>query len=345
MIVENREPMVGAEPAKVARGAAPLITVAICTRNRADFLSGAIAAVLSQLTADSELLLVDNGSTDNTAQIVAKAAEHPQVREICEKELGLSAARNAALASARGRYVLFLDDDAVPEPGWLAAFSRFLSSPPSERVGVVGSAVWPNYEAPPPRWLNPAFHRFDLGNTVQRIQDYRSFWGGNSAYRRDAAIQAGQFNRNLGRKGAFLGAHEELDLNMRLRDAGFEMWWLPGAPVRHHVPAERNRLKWLLRSEFAASRTRALIKCRVRSRRIERFCYAAGRILIAPFHCLLQLLGALLIVPFSRRIATKLLLRVAGVAGLASGLIRRAIAQDPRTNAESHDLKLAGRIP
>src|SRR5204862_7722584 len=88
-----------------------LVTVAICTRNRAPFLQRAIESVLPQLTPESELLLVDNTSTDDTPQIIARAATHPQVRALREDQLGISAARNTASLNTGGKYVLYLGDE------------------------------------------------------------------------------------------------------------------------------------------------------------------------------------------------------------------------------------------
>ncbi len=134
----------------IARASGPLITVAICTHNRAAFLEKAVRSVLRQMTGDAELLIVDNASADDTPIVAARlAATNPQVEVIREAELGLSAARNAALKQARGEFVLFLDDDATAEPDWLAAYRCFLSAPPSEKIAVVGGAVFSDFEIRP----------------------------------------------------------------------------------------------------------------------------------------------------------------------------------------------------
>ena len=81
-------------------GATPLITVAICTRNRAASLQKAVDSVLPQLSEDIELLIVDNASTDNTPEVAMHlAAANRQVTVCLEDEVGLSAARNKALSN------------------------------------------------------------------------------------------------------------------------------------------------------------------------------------------------------------------------------------------------------
>src|ERR1041385_623617 len=136
-----------------------LLTIAICTRNRAALLERAMRSVLPQLTADAELLIVDNGSSDETLRVAQSlAAANSQVRTLVEPTPGLSAARNTALREARGRVVVFLDDDAVAESGWLRAYRKFFLAPPSARVAVAGGFVAPEYETPPPGWLRDGQH-------------------------------------------------------------------------------------------------------------------------------------------------------------------------------------------
>jgi len=112
----------------------PLITVAICTHNRAAYLDEAIRSVLAQIHDDTELLVVDNASTDNTAQVVRQFASHqPPVVGIYEARPGISFARNTAFLKARGRYVLFLDDDATAEPGLACRVSTVSQSSPFDK--------------------------------------------------------------------------------------------------------------------------------------------------------------------------------------------------------------------
>lgn len=125
-----------------------LITVAICTRNRARFLQRADENVLPQMTDKAELLIVDNASTDDTAAVAARlAAAHPRLTVCCENEIGVSAARNTALMKARGQYVLFFDDDELADAGWLQAYANFFRDLPSSRVGCVGGWVRPRCSA------------------------------------------------------------------------------------------------------------------------------------------------------------------------------------------------------
>jgi GT2 family glycosyltransferase len=300
----------------------PFISVAICTRNRAPLLEKAAHSVLAQLTAATDLLIVDNASTDDTYdRAAALAASNPSVTVYRESQLGLSAARNTALQVARGDYVVFLDDDAVAEPGWLAAYQSFLAAPPSESIAVVGGAVFPCYEAPPPKWLGAGSGELNLGAVAKRVSAHGGPWGGNSAYRRDAVMRIGLFDTRLGRKGASLGAHEECELNQRLQDAGYEVWWLPQARIQHLVPAVRVRLGWSLRSQFSLGRSTAIMRLRRMPGTLHRIRYRMVRLLLAPFHCAAHLLLALVCFPFQHgRLAVVALMHAARIAGMAREL-------------------------
>ena len=89
---------------------APLFSVVICTYNRTDALAGAIRSVLDQSFEDFELVVVDDGSTDDTRAVVT-GTEDGRVRYVHRSNGGLSAARNTGARAARGRVLMFLDDD------------------------------------------------------------------------------------------------------------------------------------------------------------------------------------------------------------------------------------------
>jgi glucosyl-dolichyl phosphate glucuronosyltransferase len=277
-----------------------LITVAICTRNRASFLEKAARTVLPQLNEAAELLIVDNASTDATLEAGTRlAAADSRVKFWREEELGLSTARNAALKRAHGRFVLFLDDDATAEPGWLAAYQKFLSAPPSEKIAVVGGAVFPDYEIPPPEWAGAStgFHRGDL---PKRLPYRDSPWGCNVAYRREAALAVGMFDSRLGRKGEQMMTREESDLNLRLQDAGYEIWWLPGAGILHFMPASRLKFRATMSSWFAEGCSSAIQRAKSHRAGWDRTMYRLARILVAPFHAAAHLVAALFLLPFNR---------------------------------------------
>lgn len=297
------------------------MTVAICTRNRAAFLEKAVRGVLAQIMDDTELLIVDNASTDGTAEKMRELAAFNPCMVVCgENEIGISAARNTALKRARGEFVLFLDDDAVPEPGWLAAYQIFLSTLPSDKIAVVGGAVIPEYEALPPKWMD-AERRFEMGNEPERFPLGGSTAEGNSAYRRAAVMEAGMFDKQLGHKGGALGYREGSDLNLRLQNRGYEIWWLPGAAVRHLIHANRLNLRWLLWSAFNEGRSIAIQRLNKKAE-ANRIFSRVARVIVSPFHIGINLLAAFILWPFHHgKPAASALRHAMRIAGFAWELL------------------------
>jgi len=118
----------------------PLISVVIPTYNRASHLPGTINSVLAQTFHDYEIIIVDDGSTDDTEQVVA-SLNAKNISYLRHKEnLGVSAARNTGIKASKGKYIAFLDSDDLWLPGKLEQqLAIFLKSPPG--LGLVYANV------------------------------------------------------------------------------------------------------------------------------------------------------------------------------------------------------------
>jgi GT2 family glycosyltransferase len=109
-------------------GRDPTFSVVMPAYNAADTVADAISSVLAQTDGDFELIVVDDGSTDNTSREVGLFAGDPRVRYVHQANAGLAATRNRALADARGRYASFLDSDDFMMPSYLATMRATLES-------------------------------------------------------------------------------------------------------------------------------------------------------------------------------------------------------------------------
>ncbi len=126
----SREPGGGRESAAPD----PLVTVLVPTYNRAPLLGAALRSILDQTFTDFEVIVVDDGSTDNTGETIA-ALRDARVRYLYQLHVGISAALNAGLRAGRGRYVARLDSDDLWLPAMLATLVPLLEQRPE--VGVV----------------------------------------------------------------------------------------------------------------------------------------------------------------------------------------------------------------
>jgi glycosyltransferase involved in cell wall biosynthesis len=292
------------------------VTVAICTRNRRAYLEKAVESVLPQIGEDCELLIVDNRSTDGTlAAVVAMAKRDGRIRYEREERPGISFARNAALRSARGEWVLFFDDDEIAPDGWLDAYLHFFVAHGGTRVGAVGGGCEPEFETPPPGWFYMKWARYDMGAEELRLVDHRTPGAGNCAIHRAAALELGGFSEKLARA-------EDTDLIYRLQLAGYEVWWLPNAAILHIISGERLTIAALARMAFAEGESVARLRLLHRGSALSRETYRFGRLLISPFYSLALFAASIVTIPVRRgQVAARNLQRAVRALGIASQLI------------------------
>lgn len=237
------------------------LSAVICTRDRADWIARSASSLATQDIDPSrlEVLVVDNGSTDDTpAQVARLAATHPCIRYVREDRPGVSVARNAGIAQSSGDVVAFLDDDALASPGWALQYLDAFAA--DDAVAAAGGRIdlaWPQQR---PTWVPERFESMytclDLGSDPVDFAPTAMPYGANMALRRTALDVVGPFAVSLGRRsGQDLTSGEERDMFDRLRDHGGRIRYVPGAAAVHHVLPDRVRRSWLLRRAHAQGRT------------------------------------------------------------------------------------------
>jgi glycosyltransferase involved in cell wall biosynthesis len=227
------------------------ISAVICTHNRQDYLVRAIESLLAQDFPDSEIILVNNASTDGTADLAQNYTNHPQFRYIYEPVLGLSTARNTGAVAAQGEIIAYLDDDAVASPGWLRVLSTAFTE--DQKLAIAGGKVTlllPEDQLLP-WWISPSLASnlgaYDLGNEKVDIhQPGLTPRGLNYAIRKQFWRSMGGFAVNLGRKGKNLLSNEEVHATEVALRQGWRVAYLPEAIVAHQVVPERLKPQWFL---------------------------------------------------------------------------------------------------
>jgi glycosyltransferase involved in cell wall biosynthesis len=183
-----------------------VITVIIPTRNRADLLGSALESLDSQtLSKDEfEVIVVDNGSTDHTADLVSGLEKKREnLRYVSEPTPGLHAGRHRGLKEAHGDVLVYIDDDIRATPSWLEAIAENFADP---RVSMVGGNNYPDFQGPVPGWLEKLWARPALGGqgivylSVLSLPDGRReispylVWGCNFSVRKQVVLDAGGFH-------------------------------------------------------------------------------------------------------------------------------------------------------
>jgi len=232
-------------------------------------LEAGIRELQRQVGPDDQVIVVIDHNPDLARNAAVKLADvHTRVVESTE-EPGLSGARNTGIEACREDVVLFLDDDAFPESGWLAAFrERFDSSP---EIMAVGGAVRPNWEGgKAPRWFPPEFGWVvgcDYRGLPPSGAQIRNPIGASMGIRRVVFGLVGSFRDQVGRVGELPVGCEETELSIRLRRG------IPGARivrdtapvVRHLVPMARQRPAYFVRRCYHEGRSKAAVSAMVGS--------------------------------------------------------------------------------
>jgi glycosyltransferase involved in cell wall biosynthesis len=205
--------------------------------------------------SEYEVVIVDNGSTDQTSEIAREFQERAQIRYIHEERVGLCIARNTGWRAAEGRYIAFFDDDAIACPGWLNAIRRAFEDT-IRPIGIAGGRVTPIWERQPPSWLANeiagSLTIVDWGPFDKTISDLRSEWlvGANMAVPKAILAEVGGFHPWLDRVGTNLLSSGDVYLQREIIRRGFCCQYVPKIAVKHLVPTSRLNQRWFLRRFF-----------------------------------------------------------------------------------------------
>ena len=196
------------------------MSVVVATYNRAASLDRLLTAIAAQhdLVIAPEVVVVDDGSTDDTAAVVARHGH----RRVVTGHVGPAVARNAGWRAAQGEVIVFTDDDCVPATDWLAGL---LAACADEGVDGVGGGIVP--------LLHGYFEDF---SHAERLADHgvaadgtvRYLVTANAAYRRSALERVGGFDETFPRP-----AGEDVDLSARVAETGGRLALAPNAVVAH----------------------------------------------------------------------------------------------------------------
>lgn len=219
----------------------PDISVVIVTWNGREHLDACLPAVAAQQGVILETIVVDNGSTDGTVEHVRTRYPWARLVPLVENR-GFAAGSNAGAREARGRFVAFLNNDTVPEPGWLQALVAGVSE--SDRFQLATSLI---VYMDDPEVIDSAgdgllraggaFKRYH-GEHVDLAREQAEVFGVCGAaclMPRRVFEELGGFDED------FFASHEDVDLSYRARLLGYRCRYVPGAVVRHRGSATLGR--------------------------------------------------------------------------------------------------------
>jgi GT2 family glycosyltransferase len=216
----------------------PLVSAVVVNWNGGRMLEDCLASLFAQTWPALEVIVVDNGSTDGSAEAAARHGDRIRLLRNTSNE-GFALANNQAFAVARGEWVFLLNNDAVAEPEAIAELMAFAAERPEvgmlacrvnrlEEPHVFDSAgllIYPDGVCRSRGWQEKDLGQYD------RAEEVLAPHGCACAYRRSMLDETGGFD------ASYFCYLEDLDLGMRGQLAGWKCWYVPTARIRHQKSA------------------------------------------------------------------------------------------------------------
>lgn len=233
------------------------ITVAICTYNGEKRFPQVLEALRSQVSTEDfswEILVVDNNSTDNTAQRVREYQANwngvAPLHYCFEAEQGAAHARQRAIKEVSSPLIGFLDDDNIPAPDWVAAAYRFAIEHP--HAGAYGSYIEGDFEGePPPNFdrIKPFLAIVQRGNKPLLYTPQKKLLPPSAGL----VVRVQAWRENVpdrcilrGRVPGSMLTGEDLEALSYIQQAHWEIWYNPAMKLTHKIPSHRLRKEYLI---------------------------------------------------------------------------------------------------
>jgi glycosyltransferase involved in cell wall biosynthesis len=221
-------------------------SIIIPTYNRVEYLVDTLRSVQEQdqIEGAVEVIIVDNASTDATADTVESIRSDFRlpVHYIYEDRIGLHHSRHAGATAAQGEILAFIDDDVRVSPNWLAAIVEAYADP---RTSAAGGRVLPEWESDPPKFISRLrgdyLSLLDYGDQARPLSEGEGINGCNYSVRRKTLFDVGGFHPDSFSDPAlqWLRGDGEAGLTKKILAAGGQVMYLPEATVWHRIPPSR----------------------------------------------------------------------------------------------------------
>lgn len=234
----------------------PAVTVVFATRNRAVALVPVLES-FTGLTAPEggwKLLVIDNGSTDDTPTLLRGYTDRLPLTVLSEPRAGKNRALNTALPHFQGELIVLTDDDVLPQADWLVQLQRAARDHPD--ASLFGGTVLPHWSRPRPAWLTEAAVPFSVLYAQQKREagscSYDAIFGPNMAVRGRVFAAGYRFSETVGpdetRRMYAMGG--ETEFLRRMEAAGYTGWFVPEAVVGHIIRPEQLDEAWILQRAY-----------------------------------------------------------------------------------------------
>ncbi len=207
--------------------------------NRPTVLPRAVGAIFRQQKAPSyEVIIVDDGSNEATKKVLQKLKKKFPLRLLEQENAGPAAARNRGIAAARGKILLFIQDDIIAAPNFLAAHGEFHRRYPQQQYAAVGFTTWADYLTVTPfmHWLEHGGPQFDYDRLrAGEEADHLAFYTSNLSLKRAFVWPDSLMDETLFTASGISG-YEDTEWGWRLQKKGLRLYYWPTAQAGHDHP-------------------------------------------------------------------------------------------------------------
>ena len=232
-----------------------ILSIVICSYNRASYISGALDSLYHQSAGldNFEAIIVDNNSTDNTAEVFKQwrsSHANGSFTYLTESKQGASFARNTGAKGAKGQWLCFMDDDAIANSNYVENIIMHIKTKP-EAIGF-GGRIIPKYIPSAPEWMSyyvsSLVGNFDYAPTACAFENGKYPLESNMIIRKDVYDAIGGFNTELpGVVGILRIGGEGKELFYKLLALGHTIYYDPTICVEHVVEVKKLTPEYMYR--------------------------------------------------------------------------------------------------
>jgi glucosyl-dolichyl phosphate glucuronosyltransferase len=231
-----------------------LISVVVCTYNRANILKYTLQALANQTVAKNlyEVVVINNNSTDHTEEIAKEfIKKYDNYQIIQEREQGISHARNRGIKEAKADYIAYLDDDVRPLENYVERMIWIINN---YDFDVFGGRYVPWYLYGKPRWFNDEYAC--TGHDFEEVRELKAGFlvGGVMVFKKKALEAFEGFSTDMGPKAERFSYGEDTNLQVRMRKKGLKIGFDPDLVVGHLVAQYKVSIFWFFKSSYINGR-------------------------------------------------------------------------------------------